>query len=778
MTSPIKDYSSTRELSPIKGVMEGERLSPIKLSTDIINHSNNDVENLSPTTLLGKHPHGLSSKQVNKRNTIYEGKPLVDTPVANKTMTASSVTKRVPLTSPRTNVNPNLESLKKSKQQLDAKLLQLKNSVTNSPRTDNLDKENNNGHDDFMNHYVISSPQFENSSPVNSKKRTTADTIDTPNKATKVNSSIRVDEVFHKEDLVTSLSNSNSPQKVNPPNGNGSSPRDERRYQPPPSDIHGETLQTSPIKLNVDEGANPSISNNPNHDLHDDNNNDDADDADDDNADDNDDNAEPTTKFLVSPRSKPVFTMEHVKRIQTKHYTELENLEAIINSKNQEILNFSEELSSTNSKFLQYDKIIKDLKLSRQRVVDNEELLMVQLEHNDQELNGLNKKLKSKLHQIQELENKLSQNNETTVQLTRDVEQKSHENDDLKSQVEQLKQLNETGLIEKSHQLDEKIKELTEKDEHISQLNQTITESNGKNGELNEIIVKQEELLNELETQLNSVRLEVNRSQQKVDEMGKKNEELREEIGAINREKDVIDHERQQSLNEVNNLKSVVEEKDQEIMQLQNASGDSNTKLSEELENKVNEVNELKEEVTKLINQCQEKETVIQQNQQQIESNRITDQEKDEIIKGDTKSMGEMTDKINELKQTISSLEKQSIGSLEKQTNEETNMQSLKEQIEEYKRLNEENRQKTNTKIQEIAEQLYKEYSKKHEFKVDQLKTNFKVQLEQLRSEKKNQRKDIESLQKKIELISMEKEQLLRLTKKPLPPKMTKRPQK
>lgn len=134
--------------------MDGETFSPIKLEDTIIHHSHIQLPQLSPGTLLGKHPHGLSAKKQSRKD---DGSP--------QTLNSTPSTKL--------NMNP-MASPK-------GKLDDVNNDDFN--KRSSLDKEN--AFNDSINKYFISSPQFD-TSPFN-KKRSLDDEKPTPIKHVKTN---------------------------------------------------------------------------------------------------------------------------------------------------------------------------------------------------------------------------------------------------------------------------------------------------------------------------------------------------------------------------------------------------------------------------------------------------------------------------------------------------------------------------------------------------------------------------------------------------------------
>jgi len=182
--------------------------------------------------------------------------------------------------------------------------------------------------------------------------------------------------------------------------------------------------------------------------------------------------------------------------------------------------------------------------------------------------------------------------------------------------------------------------------------------------------------------------------------------------------------------------------------------------------NKSNEANEsLQNKVSGLLEEIERLNQHVSESETQMDLLKSINTEKDEIISGDTKKMGELVQKVNKQKQVIADYEKDYSKALEdiKSLQSKGENTSLNDEIEDLKKQVSQGQAKTNARIQEVAEQLYFEYSKKHELKVNQVRASFKKQIDNLHFEKKSQARDIDSLQKKLEIVNMEKNQLLRL---------------
>lgn len=877
MTSPLRFEADM-------SMIEGEKLSPIKIPPSRLS------TNTKSPDILAKHPHGLSAKQDARRNTVHNETPkgLTATPLTKKAEPLYSVNKRIPLTSPRATNQPNLDSLKKSKTKLDARLYELKSSSHHSSPSnkENLYNSGKNKQASQLSSEVNSSVShkspFESSpskidtpikqinssfaknvkssppksSPSKTDKRSIEDdsVIENSRKIAKVitnaNESevshhksddehlIQIDQVFNKEDLVGRFSSGGSPAKLHEPTvidedsdgdiynneantshtmtskmrGNESTQlsriikiTDEIDYVTPqrytePVAKSPEINQQHRIKENIPNNteSKETISPLKNHRLslnsEQKENNVSPNKMEDENSDGefNELEDEPTINFLSSPNSKPVFSLDHIKKVQDDHFKEVANLEEVINNKNQEILKFSEELSATNNKFLIYDQKIKELKQDKKKLTANENLLLIQLKHNERELASMTKALRIKENVVTQLESRLSKSKSKFESTANELESVIEENNSLREQAKKLeKSVEDKSISQKEYEsqimsLNDEIKAknteissltdanidynikvenlLSEKEELLTETGRLGRENNG----LEEINSKQQELLEELdklenlakdkittlENTLDAKTQEIKQAVTEKSELLTKIDNLTEESKSLGRElqqsKDDIE-ELTNKLNDYNNARSGLDNKVNSLQEDLNKSNEANESLQ-------NKVNGLLEEIEKLNQHVNDSET-------QMDLLKSINTEKDEIISGDTKKMGELVQKVNKQKQVIADYEKDYSKALEdiKSLQSKGENTSLNEEIEDLKKQVSQGQAKTNARIQEVAEQLYFEYSKKHELKVNQVRASFKKQIDNLHFEKKSQSRDIDSLQKKLEIVNMEKNQLLRL---------------
>ncbi|KAM9889614.1 hypothetical protein OXX69_012786 [Metschnikowia pulcherrima] len=132
--------------------------------------------------------------------------------------------------------------------------------------------------------------------------------------------------------------------------------------------------------------------------------------------------------------------------------------------------------------------------------------------------------------------------------------------------------------------------------------------------------------------------------------------------------------------------------------------------------------------------------------------------DKDRIISGDTQLVSELHCELSQQKLIIDEMrkegEKNAAGHESSESELMMQVKSLKSQILSAQ-------PKSDERIQEIAEQLYHQYSKKHEVKVSQLRRNYETKIAESSTEIKKLQKKVEHLESQLKMELKEKEYLL-----------------
>lgn len=498
---------------------------------------------------------------------------------------------------------------------------------------------------------------------------------------------------------------------------------------------------------------------------------------------------ESTTDFLLSPNSKPVFSISHIKKIQDENAKEIENLENVIYHKNQEILRFSEELSSTNGKFLILDQEIKELTLAKKKSLVNEELLRVQLNHTETDLARTAKSLKLKTSLSIRLGEKTAKLRAHLKALQKELATTKGELSDLRDTHEklqlELEQRKSTGTAQEdrlneleaqTQTLEGQLMELKDcnvtNNNRIEQLLKEkedliieLSEIKQEKSELQDINEKQTKLLEELD------KLET-LAKQKITDLVSKLERSKEEATTLSKEKQDV-YEQLEKLTQYN---EELEKSTRHDLDVQRQKLKANILEREHLQGKLDDsesrIVKLQSKLSELEGERSHLSQELTSTAEQVVLLKSTNKEKDGIISGDTKKMSELVETVNELKQRISDREKE-MGDRPVAVNPDEALRpdglvaDLEAQVKALKDELEQSNAKSQARIQEVAELLYYQYSKKHESKVNEVRRSiekkFKKQIDHLQYENKGQGRDIESLEKKLDIVTTEKNQLLGL---------------
>lgn len=856
MTSPLRFETET-------SMVDGEELSPIKISPTKLDYDN---KSMLP---LKKYPHGLHSRKDGRRITIHNsGISNLLTPKKGEEALKPGKNK-ILLTSPLVTLQPSLDSLRKSKINLDAKLKRLSSASLGSNISN---KENLYLEDDKSMLLVLKAKVEERnlqykkgnkspgtpgdqekalpvqSSPLHStEKRHHDDSENFSRKVSKVitnaNDSdnfsqeehlIKVDEIFNREDIVSKMEAISSPSNVSRgkviddisegETGDNHGNTGEGFFAENESTLMGKVLkpigdlndyitpqryieavakspETNQVKritenFNEQEVTKDYTSPLKNYMPH-------AKQSDllsniyDPCGTENDSSIIGRKEgnlqgSLRSPNSKPVFSYKHVKELQKKHYREIELLQEEIAKKNDQILEFSREATRASNDILLLNQRINELKHSLNKVQENENLLRIQLEHYENELSTATRTVELKETSIQKLKAENSSLSEEYGKMLRELNAKLGGFHELQAKLKELE-----GDISERRNAEERMNiQLEEARSHINSLSEEASNLKGVNLTLEdekkqlersaadikaefeqlkhehkstkELNLKQQELLEELDkletlAKDKIMQLEASNEDKVKDKtrLESENQNFCIQIEELKRNNEALSTKIEEYEANITNLKSeterLIDEKassDEKVYNLESMIAQWKDD-KESLENDITLRSKENENLSNLIREYKEQQQLLQS----------INSEKDEIISGDTKKISELVEKVNVQKQKTADLEKTYAITLEKMKeleNDKSNS-SLTEEIEDLRKQVAQNHARTNSKIQEVAEQLYFEYSKKHETKVNQVRASFKKQIDTLNFEKKSQARDIESLQKKLDTVNTEKVQLLKL---------------
>lgn len=444
---------------------------------------------------------------------------------------------------------------------------------------------------------------------------------------------------------------------------------------------------------------------------------------------------EPTVS--LSAPSDAMFSRSFVHNLQQEHYGKIEELENILTLKTREIKGLNDQINTLRHDLadLQQNFVLQENKLNVLR--DNEGMRDEELAFRAAEAESLRSQIQNLEQYKAELKANLS---ELRVELSREVDtvaQLRSEKLGLEETVNRMQSLKEqndellTELSQKTNRLEARELELIEaleKAEADSRLlERDLNVSSTETTNLKAEIAQLEALLQDKEA---SQRL----SNEKLEDLMKETDHIHKEMALFEKE--------------YKQVEAQLQEKSSTISELQEEASD--------LKSRIEELEILRVAAEKKAAELQSsKELLLHEKQElldDISALRRQHREKDEIIKGDTQKLGELVLETDSLKRALASKARDDDRKSDYDAQQQIN--SLKAQI----ALAQE---KTDERIQEVAEQLYHQYSKKHEIKVGQLKKKFEARMEESRGEIEAQRRKIENLERLLSAETKDKNHLL-----------------
>ncbi|OBA22216.1 hypothetical protein METBIDRAFT_39749 [Metschnikowia bicuspidata var. bicuspidata NRRL YB-4993] len=220
-----------------------------------------------------------------------------------------------------------------------------------------------------------------------------------------------------------------------------------------------------------------------------------------------------------------------------------------------------------------------------------------------------------------------------------------------------------------------------------------------------------------------------------------------------------LHHEMELIEREHNALKYEITEKNQAIDALELLRGELEHKcLCHQEEAESNKSSALKFE-----NESKRLDSILMEANAQLHDLKSQSKEKDSIISGDTQKLAELNAQVNAQKKMISDLKAEV---LRTNTGHEHSEAELIHEVETLKAQIFAAQQKSDERIQEIAEQLYHQYSKKHEVKVGQLRKNYEFKIKEMKEVSEESEKRIENLESQLQIEVKEKDYLLSVLEK------------
>lgn len=452
---------------------------------------------------------------------------------------------------------------------------------------------------------------------------------------------------------------------------------------------------------------------------------------------------EPTINFLLSPNSKPVFSVNQVNKIQLEHDNKIRELFHELDTRDEKFKELSEQLHVANEKLLTIQKDNRNLTEMKAKFVNSEQLLTIQLTHIERELASLTKNSRIKDSSLNNMKRKLTEQkmllDETQLEnenLKNGLNDSQRLEDDLKAEIIDTNNSN----IDMTLKLDQVVKEKeelwTQNQELIEKLSNSDSISNEKYEKLNkqyqELEASHESLINryneleetnkklESDNELKDARI------QKLKDDNSTNEKLMKEFDEVATAKiHEIEADRDQAQKECDKLEKTVIDYSTDVRILEDKLKESehtNSKLQskiDELEGKV----VLEEELLELKSKLNAKEIELNDTNNELET-------KNDTIKDYLSKMDQLVNSVEALKQQ--------------------NDESKKEKEKLAKELKD-LQEKADAEWDRLAQHLHSEYSRKHIEKVRFLKESFAADTEKLAQDKKTLEREVEFLKAKIE---------------------------
>lgn len=846
MSSPSKNHSS----------IHSERFSPVKIPDSLTPLTNSQIQDRG----MGLQ-HRAVNKHNNRRNTIHHNpitrRKFVETPLKNGLFGASNdIVNPILLTSPRLNKSKSidLKYLTISRENFESKIQKVTNKENDNPFKSSSPTKRYDA-SKMSSISTISSPIKRNNEDYNdnisnkvakfsTKEGNTSSRLSFYNN--EADHLVQVDEVFVKEDLIGRMNEEKSSpnkrgSKLNSPividNDSDSDPEDYGRIENTTSQtivgnssVNKDSITqlnkiiksdkvdyitpqryTAPVakspstnqhirineEIDLEEEIDEKIENNDvtsplkKHKLSEGNY------SDEDNIENNLEN-EPTINFLMSPNSKPVFLVDQITKIQGEFSSTIDNLQKVISEKNQDIVKINQELASCNTKLIMYEQEVKELLQLKKNFLSNEEILYIQLKHNERELASLTKNFKIKENTINHLELIRSKDKSRIDLLKSNLDIKMSEYDKLEQERDMMRKDFLSTKLDHLKTIDDLKATLAAKDSELEKLSNIKLEANEKNIEIDllrnakmelnkkvdELIGKEEDLSRKIdsltkensdlknklqeERDLNLRQEELVKELDKLENLAKDRilslenslQEKDSEIEAIVSKLESSDAEKGQLVDmcdklekENSRIRSELTKAQTEITELNERINDNNgnkTALHSEIVDLKKELNEYKNSLVDVQSEKEKLHDAFVESENKIKLLTDSNQEKDRTIIEDTKRMNELVNAVDQQKKNYEN----------KISSYQEEIKSLNSKIELSPSLSEENeflRKQVKSleallekKILEVATYLHQEYAEKHIKKLREVKDKYEKELGVSSIEKKSLQREIELLKRKL----------------------------
>ncbi|KAG2734972.1 hypothetical protein G9P44_001186 [Scheffersomyces stipitis] len=434
---------------------------------------------------------------------------------------------------------------------------------------------------------------------------------------------------------------------------------------------------------------------------------------------------EPTINFLMSPNSKPVFSLEQISKMRSEYDKKSSELNEQISAKDQRIVSLSKELTLANDLLMKLEQQVRDLKESNNKLISNEDILSIQLKHNERELASLTKNFKIKENSVAYLRKKLNTKKEEYEETKAQLQDTESNLRTLRSEFNESNNLN----IENTIKIEKLLKE---KEDAWNQLE------------------KQKNLYSELQVKFES---KEEYYVAKVKELTKQNSEL---LAANSENESLI-----KDFENVTNTKIV--ELETTIADIHREKEEVSKRLAKSAEY-VSEIESLKESLheaqsanKKLEFKVNHFEDVNRNLKLDYEKAEAQSKNKDEIIAEDVAKLNELVDAVNKKdvqhREDIEALELEVAKLKNGRANALEEVESLKRQVDQTK-------QESDEEVKRLAHYLHREYAEKHVKKLGDVKSHYEKEKDRLIRERKIADRDNELLRMKLNNCDEEIRQL------------------
>ncbi|SMN19572.1 similar to Saccharomyces cerevisiae YOR195W SLK19 Kinetochore-associated protein required for normal segregation of chromosomes in meiosis and mitosis [Maudiozyma saulgeensis] len=441
---------------------------------------------------------------------------------------------------------------------------------------------------------------------------------------------------------------------------------------------------------------------------------------------------------------------ESSKKAQEELEQRISSLQKVIEEKETLIKTITDEKKDFESKFETYTTEIEELQQQK--------------EHAQLDAESYKSELEVKTNQLLETQqtlNKMADSEKTNSEdLLENIKALTEEKESLQKKLETMKQDTDTELqktkdITNGFEVTNK-ELLTKIDTYTNDLRVANDQLENKDQELNEIRKKLENANDECEVRVAEVaelNIEIESLKESKIHLEETNNRMQQELDQKNiSSKDEVENYRKASieLESVQLKNSNIESRYlKEIGELQSTLsniGDSLESAQRQVENTKKENNELKEKI------AEQKTLLLSKNDASVETNADLDNQVAEL----KRQLDVATTTKEQIEQNIETNNSQ----------KDKQLEGFKQQIEDWKLKMEDKEKDTNKRLRLLAEDLYHQYSSKHEQKVKSLKKSYEkkyeTQIEKMTMEHRVMREEIDRINKQLHLEREEKKELLR----------------